>query len=472
MNARIPTPSRLATALAMALLLIACNKTDEVAETEAPVAEPPTAPPPTPTLAIKPAEGAVDATDEAVAATKDQIKAAAAASREKWRGKTFEEFEATVYKEPGEDGKYIIDGDIAIPDRKLLQEYFKDIQNGLNGTAGGKLIVNQIGGERPPGMPTAIAVNLVNGRPDIWNSAGKKQLKYCVSTTFGARHASVVADMAAATQPWEEAANVDFLYVPAENGNCKASNQNVVFDVRPVDVGGEYLARAFFPNDQRAARNVLIDESSFQLAPDEELTLVGILRHELGHALGWRHEHTRPESGTCFEDSQFQPLTSYDRFSVMHYPHCNGGGDWSLQLTGSDKAGAACIYGKGSNNTENLSQCLFQMPDVATGSVATENFPTETLALSQMKQYGPFDVKPGSLVEVHMSGAGSSAGDPDLYVDFSRPPELSRWICRPFLSHANEICDLQLPLNRRKVYVMVRGYTAANYQLSIKYVRP
>ena len=118
-----------------------------------------------------------------------------------------------------------------------------------------------------------------------------------------------------------------------------------MFDIRPVDVEGQYLARAFFPNEERAERNLLIDESSFHLDADGALQLVGILRHELGHTLGWRHEHTRPESGTCFEDNNWRPLTDYDRFSVMHYPQCNGGADWSLKLTYLDKNGAACVYG-------------------------------------------------------------------------------------------------------------------------------
>ncbi|WP_458576345.1 zinc metalloprotease [Aliamphritea spongicola] len=73
--------------------------------------------------------------------------------------------------------------------------------------------------------------------------------------------------------------------------------------------------------------------------------MVGILRHELGHVLGFRHEHTRAESGTCFEDSEWTPLTSYDPFSVMHYPQCNGQGDWSLSITKQDAKGASCLYG-------------------------------------------------------------------------------------------------------------------------------
>jgi hypothetical protein len=240
-------------------------------------------------------------------------------------------------------------------------------------------------------------------------------------------------------------------------------------------VDGEYLARAFFPNDQRTARNVLIDESSFQLDDSENLRLVGILRHELGHALGFRHEHTRPESGTCFEDNEFRPLTSYDRFSVMHYPQCNGGGDWSLTLTPLDKAGSACVYGAGSNNTESLAQCLNNAPDSpATGTETTETFDNQSVAKDERKRYGPFTVKPGSLVEVSMSGTGTASGDPDLYVRYSNWPSVSPpgWDCRPYLSDANEVCTLEVPTNRSKFHVMVRGYKAGSYGLTVKYTRP
>ena len=459
----------LAVALTAVLLAPACKKQDRP-QTDTPTTPTPPEPPPPPiTLKIRPAEGAVDASDANIAKTKQQIAESAQKMREKWVGKTFEDFEKAVYREPGENGKYIVNGDIAFADRKLLEEFFDDLQDSANGVAGGKLVVNRIGGE---GGPVGLAVATFNGRADVWNSARKKQLSYCVSNGFGARQAAVVADMAAAGRAWQEAADVAFVYMPSENANCVAGNNNVVFDVRPVNVNGNYLARAFFPGDQRSARNVLIDESAFQLDPADKLKLVGILRHELGHALGWRHEQTRPEAGTCFEDNDYIPVTDYDRFSVMHYPHCNGGGDWSLQLTSNDKAGAGCIYGKGSNNNENLSSCRFRMPDVASGAAASESFADQSVAKGVMKQYGPFRVKPGSLIEVRLSGAGAAPGDPDLYVDFSRKPELNRWVCRPYLSHANEVCELQVPSNRSEAFIAVRGYSAASYKLEVKYVRP
>lgn len=448
--------SHLMLALAIPLAFAACKQQPQTTGDAVPppaATEPPPASPPD---AIKPATGTVEATDENIAAARQRVSEAAKAAREKWRGKTFEEFEATVFKEPGENGKYIVDGDIAIADRKQLQEFFDAIQKDVDETANGKLVVNE-----------------KNGVIDVWTSAKKKQLNYCVSSNFGARKAKVVADMESATQDWEKAANVDFIHVAAQDANCNAANNNVAFDVNPVDVEGEYLARAFFPNDQRAARNVLIDESSFGLEPGEKLQLAGILRHELGHTLGWRHEHTRPEAGACFEDSEFKPITSYDRFSVMHYPQCNGGGDWSLTLTALDRAGAACVYGKGTQNTEDLGQCVFRVPDApASGTETSETIDNQTVAKNEKKHYGPYSVKPGSIFEVKMTGVGANAGDPDLYTRYVGQPDLTHWICRPYLSHANETCELEVPMNRNKVFVMVRGYAAGSYKLEIRYTKP
>ncbi len=459
MNALSPKKSHLWLALAIPLALAACKRqSQETAETTTPPPAPATEQPPPaqPPDAIKPATDAAEATDQNVEAARTRIAEAAKAAREKWKNKTFDEFEAEVFKEPGENGKYIVDGDIAIADRKQLREFFDAMKATVDGTAHGKLVIN----ER-------------NGVIDAWTSAKKKQLTYCISNNFDARKAQVSADMQAATQEWEKAANVDFIHVAAQDAACTASNNNVVFDVNPVDVDGEYLARAFFPGDQRADRNVLIDQSSFGLEPDEKLQLVGILRHELGHTLGWRHEHTRPEAGACFEDSEYKPITSYDKFSVMHYPQCNGGGDWSLTLTALDRAGAACIYGKGTHNTEDLGQCVFRVPDApATGTETVETLDSQSVAKDQNKYSGPYSVKPGSIFQIKMSGVGADAGDPDLYTRYVGKPDLTHWICRPYLSHANETCEQEVPMNRNKVYVMVRGYAAGSYKLDIRYTKP
>lgn len=465
MNASAPRPfpslSMFALAAAIAFAIAGCQRDEATAPAASTTPPPAPAPAQPPSHDFKPATDPVPATPETIAAAQAQLAEAAKAAREKWQGKTFEEFEASVFREPGEHGKYIVSGDLAIPDRKLLQEFFDKLQDDNDGVANGKLTVHR-----------ALAAATTNGGVDIWTSQKKKQLSYCISDDFRERKPAVLADMQAATQAWEAAANVDFIHVPAQDVQCNEDNAAVLFDVRPIDVDGQYLARAFFPSDGRVDRNVLIDNSAFELDPDETLQLAGILRHELGHALGLRHEHTRPEAGTCFEDNDFQPITAYDRFSVMHYPQCNGGGDWSLVLTALDKAGSACLYGRGSNNAEDLAQCLFTAPDApATGTPETRVFDNQSVAKGEKKQYGPFALKPGSIATVKMTGTGSASGDPDLYVRYLGPPDTTRFNCRPYLSHANETCELEVPANRSRIHVMVRGYAAGNYRLEVTYTR-
>ena len=140
---------------------------------------------------------------------------------------------------------------------------------------------------------------------------------------------------------WESAASgVDFVYDSSQDADCNTGNTDVVFSVEPTSTT-QYIARAFFPSSPKSQRNVLVNADSLFSSGNWEAS--DIMGHELGHTLGFRHEHTRPEAGTCFEDNNWRPLTAYDSVSIMHYPQCNGGSD-DLEWSSSDATGVASVY--------------------------------------------------------------------------------------------------------------------------------
>ena len=115
--------------------------------------------------------------------------------------------------------------------------------------------------------------------------------------------------------------------------------------MRFLDVNGQFIASAFFPNDPPDRRRILIDPSYFD--PQLGFDQVGVLRHELGHVLGFRHEHIRSGAPPDCPDEDVTgtlDLTQYDPKSVMHY-FCGDLGSKTLEITDVDRIGAQRVYG-------------------------------------------------------------------------------------------------------------------------------
>ncbi|REJ08495.1 peptidase M16 [Microbacterium bovistercoris] len=233
---------------------------------------------------------------------------------------SYQEFASSTYRDV--DGGYVVNGDELISSQTDLRAFYDRL----------------IGLDTPT---DGLIVNTVNGADDKWSASQVGNLTYCVSTKFGTRHDDVVAAMQSGAALWESASSkIDFVHVSSADSSCTTRNKSVLFSVEPVNTS-QYIARAFFPSSPDRQMNVLVDDSIWSSGAWTPTNIIG---HELGHTLGFRHEHTRPESGTCFEDSNWRPLTPYDSSSIMHYPQCNGtSGD--LSMTSTDRAGVVALYG-------------------------------------------------------------------------------------------------------------------------------
>nr|WP_300046473.1 M57 family metalloprotease [uncultured Nocardioides sp.] len=235
---------------------------------------------------------------------------------------TFQEFRAATFQDVG--GQYVVNGDETISSTKKLRDYYDS------------MVRKQDSGS------TSLVVNTVGGADDVWSASQAGALTYCVSDRFGADKADVVAAMNDGVGQWEAASGgVDFAHVTSADASCTVSNSSVLFSVEPTSTT-QYIARAFFPSSPDSQRNVLVNAGT--LMNSGSWTPGNIMAHELGHTLGFRHEHTRPEAGTCFEDNNWRPLTPYDAASIMHYPQCNGSSS-DLSMTETDRAGVRSVYG-------------------------------------------------------------------------------------------------------------------------------
>jgi hypothetical protein len=245
----------------------------------------------------------------------------------------------------GEQTYYVLEGDLLYDEDELTVYALQKAQQ----REGALVFPSTAAVIQPPPALMGIAAGdrIIRWAPD-------RVLRYCViraSFPDQKQYETVRDNLAAAASAWEATCGIAFEYVPAHDSHPDPStpandiDPDLVFSVRYIDAGGQFIAAAFFPTYPPARRRVLIDPSYFSAG----LTFdpVGVLRHELGHVLGFRHEHIRSNAPAVCPDEDLDgtvDLTAYDPRSVMHY-FCGGVGSPELKITEVDQEGAQKLYG-------------------------------------------------------------------------------------------------------------------------------
>ncbi|TLD71708.1 hypothetical protein FEM03_06100 [Phragmitibacter flavus] len=244
----------------------------------------------------------------------------------------------------GNETGYIVENDLVIP-ASQLQNYARETL---------ALLSNE---KRDAATVDRLIVATLNDKKLRW--APGTVLSWTIDeVSFGEHKAwfqTAKTICAQAADDWNRAAKdegvLDMIrFAPAEPGKKAA----FTFAYHPFPSDPNLLALAFFPNAAKKDRIVFIGPGTFAL--DLLYDRVGIIRHELGHVLGFRHEQIHPkaqEGMTAAEKKRMEKwvsgglgaeeLTEWDSQSVMHYP-LNGHGTLQFALSDDDKTGFGKLY--------------------------------------------------------------------------------------------------------------------------------
>ncbi|WP_409993758.1 PPC domain-containing protein [Roseateles oligotrophus] len=102
-------------------------------------------------------------------------------------------------------------------------------------------------------------------------------------------------------------------------------------------------------------------------------------------------------------------------------------------------------------------------PAVTPPADKTENF-SGNLTLNQTRSFGPFKLKAGGTLKASTTGTG----DIDLFVKKGGAASTSSYDCKSDGNTASESCSVNSATNT-EVYVLLKGYSAGSYRLTVTY---
>ena len=198
-------------------------------------------------------------------------------------------------------------------------------------------------GTQQSGSTLHLAVRTNQKIESIWPEEIRHKVTYCVSKAFGNDYEGVVDHLDAAISEWQKYGDVQYTHDSTFDLDCSADSP-VTFDVTPLGTAG---MKSFFPHQERRTRRFQVGLLSLK---KPEVEIINDFLHEIGHTLGFIHEHVRnplaKDELACGQIGEWQEITAYDSSSIMHYVSCPGGsGAKTGLLSQLDQMGMTEIYG-------------------------------------------------------------------------------------------------------------------------------
>jgi hypothetical protein len=249
--------------------------------------------------------------------------------------KKLDAFIATLVESPKGSGFYIVEGDIPMT-RDQIRGY---------------LIQNNAGIDKQKIGSKELIVNLTPaGQFDYWKQ-NERALTYTfdkASFRTDAEYASTRDHLHNAAADWVKVCTECGVSITELSAADIAAGRRPTFVVRFNPQTGGPIAQSFFPSYAESRRILYVYPQYFEANGFDP---TGVLRHELGHVLGYRHEHIQNIPGCATEGTSWKPLTPYTPNSVMHY-YCGHAGSFDLSIRQLDAEGHRCLYltGKGCPN--------------------------------------------------------------------------------------------------------------------------